>query len=93
MFIFVKNPGNEGKIAAIDEKRGFDLQSPGRDPRDTPSGISHILSGRNKPGFDLLQKILRRFPRINPDWLLLDSPQMYRSDSEADRNTTNNPKQ
>lgn len=57
-----------------------------------PSGISHILSGRNKPGFDLLQKILRRFPRINPDWLLLDSPQMYRSDSEADRNTTNNPK-
>lgn len=46
-----------------------------------PSGISHILSGRNKPGFDLLQKILRRFPRINPDWLLLDSDQMYRPDS------------
>lgn len=38
-----------------------------------PAGISHILAGRNKPGFDLLQKILRRFPRINPDWLLLDS--------------------
>ena len=34
-----------------------------------PAGISHILAGRNKPGFDLLQKILRRFPRINPDWL------------------------
>lgn len=49
-----------------------------------PSGISHILSGRNKPGFDLLQKILRRFPRINPDWLLLDSPQMYRPSSEEE---------
>lgn len=45
-----------------------------------PSGISHILSGRNKPGFDLLQKILRRFPRINPDWLLLDADRMYRDD-------------
>lgn len=43
-----------------------------------PSGISHILAGRNKPSFDLVQKILRRFPRINPDWLLLDSEQMYR---------------
>lgn len=43
-----------------------------------PAGISHILSGRNKPGFDLLQKILRRFPRINPDWLLLDLGEMYR---------------
>ena len=44
-----------------------------------PAGISHILAGRNKPGFDLLQKILRRFPRINPDWLLLDSDKMYRA--------------
>lgn len=43
-----------------------------------PSGISHILAGRNKPSFDLVQKILRRFPRVNPDWLLLDSEQMYR---------------
>lgn len=46
-----------------------------------PAGISHILAGRNKPGFDLLQKILRRFPRINPDWLLLDSDRMYRDDA------------
>lgn len=43
-----------------------------------PASISHILAGRNKPGFDLLQKILRRFPRINPDWLLLDAPEIYR---------------
>ena len=49
-----------------------------------PSGISHILAGRNKPGFDLLQKILRRFPRVNPDWLLLDSDKMYR-DSEPEQ--------
>ena len=49
-----------------------------------PAGISHILAGRNKPGFDLLQKILRRFPRINPDWLLLDSDKMYRDEPPAD---------
>lgn len=48
-----------------------------------PAGISHILAGRNKPGFDLLQKILRRFPQIDPDWLLLDSPTMYRADRLA----------
>lgn len=43
-----------------------------------PSGISHILGGRNKPSFDLVQKILRRFPQVNPDWLLLDRGEMYR---------------
>lgn len=48
-----------------------------------PANVSHIMAGRSKPGFELLQKILRRFPRINPDWLLLDSPEMYRPDGEA----------
>ena len=46
-----------------------------------PSSISHIMSGRNKPSLDFVQKILQRYPRINPDWLLLDSEQMYRTQS------------
>lgn len=44
-----------------------------------PAGISHILAGRNKPSFELLQKILRRFPQLNPDWLLVDRGPMYRT--------------
>ncbi len=55
-----------------------------------PSGISHILAGRNKPSFELLQKILRRFPRINPDWLLLDDPNMYRHDTSENSDATKN---
>lgn len=47
-----------------------------------PSSISHILSGRNKPSYDFLVKILRRFPTLNPDWLLLDAEQMYRPDED-----------
>ena len=48
-----------------------------------PSGISHILSGRNKPSFDFVQKILRRFPAVSPDWLLLDQGPMYREKSDT----------
>jgi DNA-binding XRE family transcriptional regulator len=44
------------------------------------SGISHIMSGRNKPSFDFLLKLLQRFPQINPDWLLLDKGPMYRNE-------------
>ena len=32
--------------------------------------ISHILSGRNKPSLDVIQKILMRFSELNPWWLL-----------------------
>ena len=37
----------------------------------------------------IVQKILRRFPTINPDWLLLDQGPMYRdtADSAADANS------
>lgn len=45
------------------------------------SNISHIISGRSKPGYDLLRKILLCFPQINPDWLLLDDEAMYRPDA------------
>lgn len=54
-----------------------------------PANVSHILSGRSKPGFELLQKILRRFPHLNPDWLLLDKEPMYRP--EFDKPTDSKP--
>ena len=54
-----------------------------------PSSISHILSGRNKPSFDFLVKILRRFPTLNPDWLLLDAEQMYRSSDNLEQRLGN----
>lgn len=34
------------------------------------SNISHILSGRNKPSLDLLEKIILTFPRVNAHWLI-----------------------
>ncbi len=40
--------------------------------------LTHISSGRNKPGLDLIQKILTKFPDVSPDWLLLGQLPMYR---------------
>jgi transcriptional regulator with XRE-family HTH domain len=42
------------------------------------SSISHILSGRNKPSFDVINSILENFPKLNPDWLLMGKGSMYR---------------
>jgi transcriptional regulator with XRE-family HTH domain len=36
-------------------------------PRST---ISHILSERNKPSLEFIQKIINRYPEINIYWLL-----------------------
>jgi transcriptional regulator with XRE-family HTH domain len=42
------------------------------------SSVSHVLSGRNKPGFDFIHKILEAFPGINADWLIKGSGEMYK---------------
>jgi plasmid maintenance system antidote protein VapI len=47
------------------------------------SSISHILSGRNKPSFDMIESILKHFPKISSDWLLMGTGEMYRKTVQA----------
>ncbi len=47
-----------------------------------PPVISHILKGRNQPSYELIRKIITRFPQYNPYWLLGDSDTMYNNPSE-----------
>ena len=42
------------------------------------SGVSHLLSGRNKPSFEFINKMLVAFPKINPDWLITGNGKAYR---------------
>lgn len=43
-----------------------------------PSGISHILSGRNNPSLDFVIKMLERYRNISSDWLLFGNGPMYK---------------
>lgn len=52
------------------------------------SAISHIRSGRNKPSYDFVVKILRAFPDVNPDWLLLDGEEFLRTGEKMISPTT-----
>jgi transcriptional regulator with XRE-family HTH domain len=43
-----------------------------------PSGISHILSGRNNPSLDFVLKMLDKYKFLSTDWLILGKGDMYR---------------
>jgi transcriptional regulator with XRE-family HTH domain len=43
-----------------------------------PSGISHILSGRNNPSLDFVLKMLEKYRFISTDWLLFGKGSMYK---------------
>jgi transcriptional regulator with XRE-family HTH domain len=42
-----------------------------------PSGISHIISGRNKPSLDFIIKMLEKYPYISTEWLLFGRGDMF----------------
>jgi transcriptional regulator with XRE-family HTH domain len=43
------------------------------------SSISHLISGRNNPSFDFIQKMLIRYKHLNAEWLLLGTGNMFKS--------------
>ena len=46
-----------------------------------PSAISHIMSGRNKPSYDFIIKLMTAFPRYNIEWLLLGTGDRFKSNN------------
>ena len=54
-----------------------------------PAGISHILNGRNNPSYELVCKIINRFPHINPYWLLGDSDKIYNDPDQSSAQSAN----
>jgi len=47
------------------------------------SSVSHILSGRNKPSYDFIIKILEKYPSINSLWLLTGKGIMISGETDA----------
>lgn len=44
------------------------------------SSMSHLVSGRNKPSLDFIQKILNNFSDLNPTWLIMGTGPMKQLD-------------
>ena len=40
------------------------------------SSVSHVLSGRNKPSLEFIQKVLKRYPKVDGNWLISGSTQI-----------------
>lgn len=48
------------------------------------SSVSHILSGRNNPSFDFIQKILVRYKNLSAEWLIAGTGNMLKRAEQMD---------
>ena len=44
------------------------------------ASVSHILAGRNRPGFDFIESMAKRYPTLNLEWLITGKGKMYKAD-------------
>lgn len=47
------------------------------------ASVSHILSGRNNPGYDFIKALMEKYPKLNIEWLIFGKGKMYK-DSPAE---------
>ena len=47
------------------------------------ASVSHILAGRNKPGYEFISGLMHHYPDLNLEWLMLGKGKMYK-DSRKD---------
>jgi len=74
----------ENRIQKIIEEQEISLNAFAQEIGVNRSTISHILTGRNKPSVEVLQKILKRFPSLSSDWLLLGYGSMHAKNEFSD---------
>lgn len=48
------------------------------------AGVSHIIAGRNRPGYDFILSTMKRYPDLNIEWLLTGKGKMYKSSQQAE---------
>ena len=54
------------------------------------ASVSHVLSGRNNPGYDFIKAIMTAYPSLSIEWLMLGKGKMYKEaavDIATDRST------
>lgn len=55
------------------------------------SNLSHVLSGRNKPSFDFLVKIISNYPNVNASWLITGETRGEQPVNSSEKTVLSNP--
>ena len=42
------------------------------------ASVSHILSGRNRPGYEFFANLIKNYPALNIEWLITGKGRMYK---------------
>lgn len=70
------------RLAAIIRSENVSAKQFAEEVGIQPGTVSNILSGRNKPSLEVMQKVQKRYQHISLDWLICGEGPMYREKSD-----------
>lgn len=71
------------RLLAIMKGEGLSAKQFAEEVGIQPGTVSNILSGRNKPSLEVMQKVLKRYDNIASDWLISGNEPMYRQKNDS----------
>ena len=71
------------RLLAIMKGEGLSAKQFAEEVGIQPGTVSNILSGRNKPSLEVMQKVLKRYDNIASDWLISGNEPMYRIKNDS----------
>lgn len=71
------------RLVQIMEQEQLTAQQFAKEVGIQPGTVSNIMSERNRPSLEVMQKVLNRFRMLSPDWLILGVGSMYRQKNES----------
>lgn len=74
------------RVRQIIENEGVSINAFGASVEASNSYFNKLLKNKGTLGSDMVEKILRTYPHINSDWLLLGEGEMYRNKDSAPKN-------
>lgn len=75
-----ENLSINGRISQIIDYYGLSRYKFSKETGISEAVLLNIYKGKNKPGFEFLEKLLHKYEAINANWLLTGEGEMLRSD-------------
>lgn len=66
-----------GRITALMESQRLNINNFSKEIGKSYTAVHAITKGNSKPGYDLLESILEKYPQLNATWLLTGKGEMF----------------
>ena len=67
------------RIEKVISSLGLNARQFAAEIRVQPGTISNMMAGRNNPSLEVMKRIMERYPTLNPEWLIADRGEMWRT--------------